>query len=394
MMRLLSLIVFLLFTINLYALQLTFEEAKNMLLEKNNIIKSYKEETEASKYRFSQAQGHFFPKVDISETFVSSNEPGTAAFSKIAQGKFDMPYFMTKMADPNYVKNFETKIEIIQPILMQGKIYYGTKQAESSYKASLSILDGVKQEMIYNLVRAYYGKALAEKGVEVTEKSLERTKRYKAMTEDFYRNGLIVKSDLLVADSRLSLNEAFLSDAKKQLELSNSFLQRLLDIDEHIAIVWNDLGLNVDKDLDEYIKLAFENRQDLKAMESYLKVYEFENKKSKMSYWPEIAAFANYKMNDENLFGDSGKGFTIGAMVKFNIFSGFSDQNKISESKSNYLSFNYKLMDKKNEIKSEVKDAYYSVIAAQKKVESHKKSLEAAYSALQITENRFKEGLT
>ncbi|MCA1981126.1 MAG: TolC family protein, partial [Calditerrivibrio sp.] len=199
---------FIFLTSNIYAIQLSFEDAKKMLLEKNSIIKSYEEETNVSKYRLNQANGNFLPKINFSETFISTDEPASAAFSKISQGKFNNSY-MAKMADPDTVKNFETKLEIIQPIMMNGKVYFGSMQAKEMYNASLSVFDAVKQELLYNLVKAYYGKVLAEKSVEVTENSLIRTRRYKDMTEDFYKNGLLVKSDLLVSESRVSLGEAY-----------------------------------------------------------------------------------------------------------------------------------------------------------------------------------------
>ncbi|MCA1927154.1 MAG: TolC family protein [Calditerrivibrio sp.] len=383
---------FIFLTSNIYAIQLSFEDAKKMLLEKNSIIKSYEEETNVSKYRLNQANGNFLPKINFSETFISTDEPASAAFSKISQGKFNNSY-MAKMADPDTVKNFETKLEIIQPIMMNGKVYFGSMQAKEMYNASLSVFDAVKQELLYNLVKAYYGKVLAEKSVEVTENSLIRTRRYKDMTEDFYKNGLLVKSDLLVSESRVSLGEAYLAEAKKQVEISNSFLERLLDLNESVSIIWSDININVDKTVDEYIAIAMDNRKDLKVMENYAKVYDYENRKSKMNFLPEIVAFANYKMNDSTIFGNSGNGFTIGAMLNLNLFSGFGDKNRISETKSSYIAFNHKIMDKKNEIKTEVKDAYYSIIASEKKVESNKKALDAARIALKITESRFKEGL-
>lgn len=377
---------------HLYAVQLSFEDAKKILLEKNNIIKSYEEETNVSRYRLNQAESNFLPKINLSETFINTNEPGAAAFSKISQGKFNNSY-MAQMADPDTVKNFETKLEIIQPIMMNGKVYFGSKQAKEMYNASLLVYDSVKQELLYNLVKAYYGKVLAEKGLEVTENSLIRTKKYRDMAEDFYKNGLIVKSDLLISEARVNLSESYLAESKKQVEIANSFLERLLDLNEAISVIWSDIKINVDKTVDEYIAIAMDNRKDLKAMESYAKVYEYENRKSKMNFLPEIVAFANYKMNDSRLFGDSGNGFTIGAMLNFNLFSGFGDKSKVSETKSSYIAFNYKLIDKRNEIKTEVKDAYYSIIASEKKVESNKKALEATRVALRITENRFKEGL-
>lgn len=382
----------LIFASNVFSAQLTFEEAKKILLEKNGLLKSYSEEVNSATFRLEQARSGFMPKLNISETFISTDEPATAAFSKISQGDFT-PAYMAKMADPDRVKNFETKIELIQPIFMQGKVYFGFKQAEEMRKASQKTFEAVKQELLYNLVRAYYGKALADKSVEVAEKSLVRTKRYRDLTEDFYKNGLLVKSDLLVAESRVNLNESYIAEAKKQVEVAQANLQRLLDSDENYYVVWSEIGLRVDKDLDEYIKLALENRKDLKALEDFAKVQDLEYKKNRWNYYPEVVAFANYKMNDNSFLGDSGKGFTVGAMVNFNLFNGFMDKNKISEEKSKKLAIDYKVIDKRNEIKSEVKDAFYSVKAAEKKIDAMKRSLEAAYAALSITENRFKEGL-
>jgi len=387
---LISIFIFSSFSLN--AAQLTFDEAKNILLEKNGLIKAYNEEVHSSKFRVEQAKSGFMPKLNISETFVSTDEPGSAAFIKISQGNFT-PTYMATMSDPDRTKNFETKIELVQPLLLQGKVYFGFKQAEEMKKASEKMLDAVKQELIYNLVKAYYGKALADKSVEVTEKSMERTKRYRDLTEEFYRNGLLVKSDLLVAESRVNLNESYIAEAKKQVEVAQAHLQRLLDSEGVFSVVWNDPGLKVDKSVDEYIKIALENRRDLKAMEDFARVQELEYKKNRWSYSPEIVAFANYKMNDTSILGDSGKGFTVGAMINFNVFNGFMNKNKISEEKSKKMAIDYKLIDKRNEIKSEVKDAYYSVLAAESKIEAMKKSLEASYAALNITENRFKEGL-
>jgi len=129
MFRILVLLLVLSSSVELFAGELTFDQAKKMLLEKNGLVKAYTEELNASKFRLEKARSGFMPKLNITETFISTDEPGTAAFAKISQGNFT-PAYMFTMADPDRVKNFETKIEIVQPILMQGKIYFGFKQAE------------------------------------------------------------------------------------------------------------------------------------------------------------------------------------------------------------------------------------------------------------------------
>jgi len=393
MYKILSTVTIMFSALNVFALTLDLETAKEMALKNNNIIKAYEEEAKSASYKLNQAKGAYLPKINVSETFLSTDEPATAAFAKMAQGKFDFPYFNTQLADPDRVENFETKIELIQPIYMQGKIYFGIKQAKEMDKAYKLTLTRVKENVLLNTIKAFYGKGVAEKAVEAVEKSLARTKRYYEMTDNFYKNGMVVKSDLLVAESYLLQNKEGLISAKKQVNIAESYLQRLLNTDENIQIVWGNLKDYQVNNLDSLLDDALKNRRDLQAMEKFANINKYEVSKSKSEFLPEVALFANYKMNDENFMGDSGKGLTAGVMVKFNIFDGFSSTNKIKSSKSNYLTTIHKINDKKLEIKTEVKDAYFTYKASLERLSAMKKQVEAAYRALEITENRFKEGL-
>jgi len=53
---------------------------------------------------------------------------------------------------------------------------------------------------------------------------------------------MIVKANLLVSESHVSLGEAAVAEAHKQVETITSYLQRLLDIDEPLTIVWSALS--------------------------------------------------------------------------------------------------------------------------------------------------------
>ncbi|MBW2094040.1 MAG: TolC family protein [Deltaproteobacteria bacterium] len=376
-----------------HAKGLSFEQARMLALKNSRIIKAYTRELEASRYRYHQAKGGYLPKIFLSETGLRTNEPGSAAFAKISQGKFDMPYFLTEMADPDHVTNYQTKIEVLQPVYMKGKIYFGIKQAREMEKASEYTLERVKHQMVLNLTRAYYGKALADTALAVTKKSYTRTKEYYETSRRFYENGMLVKSDLLVAQSHLLMNEGAIREAERQVQITRSLLQRILGTKAEIGGTWSMPDYGFREDLAYYLALGLQKRQDLKTMERYLLVHEYEMKKAKSRLFPEVSVFASYAKNGEDIFGDDGDGYTVGAQVRLNLFNGFSDINHLREQKSRYLSLRNKIADKKLEIEVEVKDGFYSVLAAQKKLQAAKKRVEAAKEALQITQNRFHAGI-
>jgi len=382
-----------LFATTSFALQLTYQQGKELVLKNNNVIQAYKEKVKSSEYRYFQAKGGYLPKVNISETYIHTDEPATAAFSKMAQGEFDMDYFTNELANPDSVENYETKIEVLQPVFMKGRIYFGIKQAFRMNEIAELTSERIQQEILYNYTNAFFGMSLAEKALDVTIKSYERTQRYYFLTKDFYENGMVVKSDVMIAKTHLLKNESAISDAQREVEVAQSRLQQLLGIDEKIDIVWGTPDFNIDKSLDNYLQTAVTSREDLLVLEKQLDIAKIETKKSKFNLLPEVSLFANYEWNDSNFMNDGSEGATFGAKVSFNLFNGFTDYNKIRENKSEYLyTLNIK-QDKARKIQLEVKDAYYSVEAASKKLEAAKKQVEAAYEALSITQNRFKEGL-
>jgi outer membrane protein TolC len=388
-----ALVLLLFFSTLSYSMDLTISEAKDLVLKNSLVLKSYKEKLKAATYKKYQANGAYAPKVTLSQSYVNTDEPGSAAFFKTMQSDFTMNYFMNDMADPDRVENYETKITIIQPIFMNGKIYFGRKQAVEMEKVSELQYKRTTEYVLYNLHKAFYGVFLSKKAVEVAKESLKRTEKYYNTTKNFFENGMIVRSDLLVAESHLLKNEEMLKDMEKQYHVAMSQLQRMIDTDEDINLIWEtpkDIELG---DLNTYIAAALENRKDLKSMNSMLNVTNFEINKVKSKFAPEVYAFADYRQNDENIFGNAGSGTTVGIQLNWNLFNGFSDRNKVMETKSNQLSLLHKIADMKLKIKVEVKNAYYSYDAAKKKLEAAEKRFEASKRALKITENRFNEGI-
>jgi outer membrane protein TolC len=373
---------------------ISFDEAKRATLENSYVIKSYEEKQKAASYRKMQAVGGYLPKISFTQTYMKTDEPANAAFGKMAQGRFDMDYFMTQLPDPDKVTNYQSKVQIVQPVFMKGQIMFGIMQADGAHKASTFETERVKQFTLYNLHRAFYGLALAEKAMDVVKHSYERTSRYYKTAQDFFANGLIVKSDLLVSESYLLMNEQAVKDAEKQHAVAVSQLQRLLATDDPIEIVWTDPQLEFDEDLEKYTRLGLETRHDLLAMKKYADIARLENNKAKTAFLPSVALFADYQRNDSEAFGTNGEGYTVGAQLEMNIFNGLADFNKARETKSTHFAVLSQIADKKLEIKSEIQTSYYGVIAASKQIEASKKRVEAAMNALQITENRFKEGLS
>lgn len=377
-----------------YALDINFEQAKEMAVKNSRMIKAVEEDEKASSYRKNQAYGGYSPQINFEQTYMDTNEPANAAFARMAQGRFDMDYFLNQLKSPERQRNHRSKIEVIQPLFMNGKILYGIKQAKRSAEAANYTKKHVEQSVILGLYRSFYGLALAQRGVDVVNYSHERTQEYYKRAQEFFNNGLIVKSDLLVAESYLLMSGQAVKEAEKNKAVAESYLQMLLDTDEDLKAVCNEWNLNVEGTIEDYTAKALELRNDVKVMKLMTDISKLEKSKASAGYAPEVMLFADYQRNDEKMFADSGEGTTFGAMMKFNVFNGLKDYNSVQEKESTYLASLHRFADLKLQVKADVKGAFYTVSAAEKKLEFAKKQVESAKSALDITKNRFDEGLS
>jgi len=376
-------------------LVLNFESAKNMVLKNSRLIKAYEMEAEAARFNYYQAGSGYSPKVNLSHTYMNTDEPANAAFAKMAQGRFDMTYFTTQLADPtDRVINHQSKIEVVQPIIMGGKLYYGVKQAKQGELAALNQKERVKEAVLMNFYKAFYGLNLAKRAFNVAKASHERTLKYYQMTKNFFDNGLIVKSDLLVAESYLLGAEQQIKEAEKNLIVAKSHLQRLLDTEDDVDVECDYSLINTDKELKFYKAQALVSRSDLRAMTNMAKIAKYENSKAAAGNLPDIVLFADYQRNDKKAFGKNGEGTSFGAKFSFNVFNGGKDYNSYRATKRKEYAANHRIADMRLKIKSEVKNAFYSVETARLNHETAKKMLESSKAALEIVENRFAEGLS
>lgn len=375
----------------------TITISKASILEKvndNNLqIKIAEKNAALAKADYNQSNSLFLPSITASHTAISSTNPLMAFGSKLNQEILTASDFNPALLNnPDVTQNFATKIEVLQPLINPDG-FYGRQAAKSKFEAYQLQTERTKEYLVLEVNKAFMQLQLAYKAVAVLEKANTTGQANLKLVENYAKQGMLQKTDLLSVQVRVN-------EIKNQLQYAKSNVQNASD---YLAFLLNEDNANKVfkpiEDIENNIEIvAFEsklisNRKDILAMDKTVEAYSKMSKMNKMAYLPRLNAFGSYELFDTNVFQTGAKGYTVGAQLSWNIFDGYKTIGKNQKAKAELEKAQTESTQYKAQSQLELNKTNRQLADAENKVNLSKLALEQAQEAYRIRENRFKEGL-
>ena len=375
----------------------TIAISKKEILEKvndNNLqIKIAEKNAASAKADYNQSNSLFLPSITASHTAISTTNPLMAFGSKLNQEILTASDFNPALLnDPNQTQNYATKIEVLQPLInVDG--FYGRQAAKSKYEAYQLQTERTKEYLQLEVNKSFMQLQLAYKAVEVLEKANKTAQANLKLVENYAKQGMLQKTDLLSVQVRVN-------EVKNQLQYAKSNVQNASD---YLAFLLNEDNTNKVfkpiEDIENTIEIsAFEpklisNRKDILAMDKSVEAYGKMTQMNKMSFLPRLNAFGSYELYDTQIFQTGAKGYTIGAQLSWSVFDGYKTIGKYQKAKADYDKAQTESQQYKAQSQLELNKTNRQLLDAENKVNLSKLALEQSQEAYRIRENRFKEGL-
>ena len=294
--------------------------------------------------------------------------------------------------NPNRTQNFATKIEVLQPIINVDGIY-GRQAAKAKMNAYGLQTERTKEYLELEVNKSYMELQLGYKAVNVLEKANTTAEANLKLIDNYFKQGMLQKTDLLSVQVRVN-------EVKNQLQYAKSNVQNASD---YLAFLLNeDLGDKVYKPTEELentitienidTKLS-ENRKDIQAMDQSTEAYQKMFLSSKMNFLPRLNAFGSYELYDDKLFGTVAKGYVVGAQLSWNVFDGFKSIGKMEKAKADFQKSEIETQQYKAKSQLELNKTNRQIKDAENKVNLSKLDLEQSQEAYRIRSNRFTQGL-
>jgi outer membrane protein TolC len=385
------------FSLNQLAAQDTIEISRKAILKKvaeeNLQVKISQHDFKIAQAEFSQSAAVFLPNVSVSHTAISTTNPLMAFGSKLNQGILTQNDFNPSLLNnPHTTQNFATKIEVLQPLLnVDG--FAQRKAARIKAESYKLQSERTKEAILLDAKKSYMELQLAFQMVAVLEKAWNTAIENGKLVQNYSKQGLVQKTDVLSVEIRVNEIKNQLQSAKSAVRNSSDYLNFLLNGNQKNVIYKPTDAFEFEQNTVATEKSTISNRKDVQAISLVTESYRQMANASKMNFLPRLNAFGTYELYDDSLFGTGAGGYVIGAQLSWNLFDGNKSIGKLQQAKVTFEKA--KTEELQYKAKSELEWNKYNrqLQDAQEKVKLAQLNVEQATEAYRIRQNRFEQGL-
>ncbi|MGD8981538.1 MAG: TolC family protein, partial [Desulfobacterales bacterium] len=341
-------------------------------------------------------QSGFFPKVNFSQSFNRTTNPMWAFGTKLNQSVITQADFdPQRLNDPDAINNFASTFALSWSIYEGGRTKLGWEQAKQNLSIASLTLERTRQNVIAQTAAAYVGLVLAQKNIMVIKQALDTATANLKMIQSRYDSGFVVKSDLLRAKVRIADLEQQYLLAKSRFRIGEAMLNASMgsgDANPLNPVTPLTIGSEINETIDNWINIALSKRPEMENLRLEEEIAKKEVKKSRAGHYPDVNLIGNYEINSED-FSDSADNYTLGAVVRVNLFSGnrISEETKTAKSMLSRVQEMQKSMELG--IKVQTREAFLKAQSARERIQVVKISVDQAEESLRIVKNRYNNGL-
>ena len=387
---------------------LTLDEAIEILKQDNLEIKAAHYELQSTQAKTDQASAMNWGSLDLVLNAANSDDAGNvfgfkltsrkASFGDLGFGDFSMtnPNILNvqpeDLNNPESTNFFQTKLEYTLPLYVGGKISGYTNISHAMEKLQRLETDKTVNTKIYETRKAFYDMALLNEAIKNLSTIDENIKTLEETTDFMIQEGYAKRIDLLEVQAKRSNVERKLNEMYANQTLLYNYLSFLLNRSVTHIVTPDSAVQQTEMSTEEILT----NNVDIKKAKTGLQIRQEMVDISHSGYLPTIGLKANVQSSatdlDEYKMIDNGS-YTAGVQLKWNLFSGGSDMNKVEEAKVNQLKMQTQVELAKKGIALKVDKIRTQIESLDYEIESLSKELELSTEIYKNYEERYKEQL-
>jgi TolC family type I secretion outer membrane protein len=376
---------------------LTLNGCIHTAIENNHAYLAERENLNAAKAGIGKATSGFLPRVDVSETYMRSDNPVMAFGAKLNQGRFTAADFaVDRLNNPRPIDNFNFRAQVTQPIFNGGKEWVALKRAKLNAEASGMGLERARQDLVYRVVQAYYGVLLAGEYCKVAEAAVKDTDGHVQTATKFFEQGMLIGSEVLSSKVRFAEAREMLVRANNRLDIARAVLNMVMARPQDTRVL---IGQELEYQefqgsLPELQKEALEARPDLRGLALNVENAAAGITLAKTDYLPNLNFIARYELDDKDIFKGRGDSYTLLGLISWNLFDGFMTTSSVREAKARHNSSRQMQEQMREGVLLEVRQSWNAVQEARERIEISAASVKEAEESFRIIQRRFANGLS
>jgi outer membrane protein len=376
----------------------TLEQAVQSALQQNPAFHTSRDDADAARARLRQVQSAWYPRFDFRQDFTRGNNPVYVFGTKLTQRQFTAADFaLNKLNTPTPLDNFQTRFDGQWRLFDSGQTLFHQRSAKELVTVSDFQTEQARQDLILEVVQAYYGIRVAQENKKAAEGAVKTADANAQRLEAMHTAGTLVDSDLLSAKVFVAQMKDRKIRAQNDLALAQMQLARLmgLPVERQLDLAGSLVEPNASaKTLQEWTQTALAQRPALRAAQLQETAVDDERKAAKAEFGPTIALFGTTERDAMTLGGPSGTNWTAGARLDFNLFAGGATKARVAEAEANASKARHKVEWFRSGVALEVRKTFLDAEAAAARAAAARDASDQAKESLRIVKNRYEAGLT
>lgn len=269
--------------------------------------------------------------------------------------------------------------------------------AEEQVRASELQLERIAEQLILDVSSAYYDLQQANAQVEIEQAAVEDAQQSLRDAQLLEEAGLGTRFSVLQAEVELASAEQDLRRAIANQQIARRALVRLLGLGQQVGVVPAEpveIAGTWELSLEESILLAYQNRAELQEQLAQINISESQRQIALSDIRPQVSLFSSYNvlsvLDDDAGPGD---GFTIGAQLEWLLYDGGAARARAAQEEENIAIAQTQFDEQRNQIRFEVEQAYFNLLANRDNIDTAELALEQAEESLRLARLRFQAGV-
>ncbi|MBN1779828.1 TolC family protein [bacterium] len=286
-----------------------------------------------------------------------------------------------------------------QSLFSGGYNYFNLKNSLAMKRSAEFQLEDTRQQVIYMVKERYYNLLKAQKLLDVSQEALKSSEESFKLADAKYQVGTAPKSEMLQFKVELENAKLAMIEAQHNLSIARTLLNQVLgiDMDEDIQVVDDWEMPELDVELDQALRLCEENHPqllksvaDVDGAKTYIGM-------AASSFLPYVTANYYYGWSHQD-FGeikharDRNYNWSLGVTLSFPLFQGFTRISSMSRAMLNHKMNKEILNYTERQLDLELKQAYFSLQQAKKKITVTEDAEEAADETLRLNKEKYNLG--
>lgn len=378
-------------------LEMSFEEALEVLRNKNENLMAARMEEGQREYEKAAAQGLYLPKIQFGMQYTRIDEPISIDLNDIrsvilglhpAVPQAMVPSFELQVQDDTFWK---THVNALWPVFTGGQISAANRAADAFLDEAREKVRFTESTLTSELVKRYFGLRLARKVTGVRRQVLAGLDRHLFQARKLEENGMIARAERLHAEVSRSEAERGYKKALRDEGIAHMALASILSIQGDIVPTSPLFFFRKLEPLEVFRSRAADDNPILKQIGAKREAAHQAYRKELGTLYPQVFLFGRHELHREDLTVLEPE-WAVGLGIHFTLFEGGIRANRVNAAKS--METRVSLLERraKRDIETLAEKRYQELMKALDQLDALNAAIVSAKEYLWVRTRSFEEG--